>query len=203
MARQALYSANQRDIGIPYINADASEIIANIEVETGNNQFSKSLEFSPTAFTHIKRLVEAGGTIITDTMPISSDIDQTLLEGTNTKIRCFIDDPQVLQLAEIRRSTRAEIAMDIGLSLPGPKLAVISSAPTALSRVLQRRQHEPLSDVCVLAAPTGFASVVQLKERLRESDMAFIVVRGKKGGTAATSLILNAILRRINQLIKP
>ena len=202
MARQALHSAIPRGTGMPYINADVSEIIANIERETGGNQLTQSLQFSPTAFTHIKRLVEAGGTIITDTALISSDINQTLLEGTNTNVCCFIDDPQVLQLAEIRRSTRAEVAVDVGLSIPGPKLVVISSAPAALKRVLIRRQHEPLSDVCVFAAPAGFASVVQLKERLRESDMAFIVVRGKKGGNAATSVILNAILSRVKALIQ-
>jgi len=38
---------------------------------------------------------------------------------------------------------------------------------------------------------------VQLKERLLDSDMATIVVRGKKGGTAAAATVLNAILREI------
>lgn len=202
MARQALRSAVPRGTSMPYINADVSEIISSIEKEIGGNQLTQSLQFSPTAFTHIKRLVEAGGTIITDTTLIASDINQSLLEGTSTSVRCFIDDPQVMQLAEIRRTTRAEVAIDVGLSIPGPKLVVISSAPAALKRVLIRRQHEPLSDVCVFAAPAGFASVVQLKERLRESDMAFIVVRGKKGGNAATSVILNAILSRVKALIQ-
>ena len=100
-------------------------------------------------------------------------------------------------LAEIRHTTRAEIAVDIGLAIPGPKLVVIGSAPAALNRVLIRRQHEPLSEVCVLAAPSGFANVVQLKEKLRDSDMAYIVARGKKGGTVVTAAILNAILRAI------
>ena len=54
-----------------------------------------------------------------------------------------------------------------------------------------------MSDVCVLAASTGFASVVQLKERLMDSDLMSIVVRGKKGGIPATVSIMNAILREI------
>ena len=40
-------------------------------------------------------------------------------------------------------------------------------------------------------------AAVQLKERLLDSDMATIVVRGKKGGTAAVATVLNAILREI------
>ena len=71
------------------------------------------------------------------------------------------------------------------------------SAPAAINRMVQRRMHEPMSDVCVLAASTGFASVVQIKERLMDSNLTSIVVRGKKGGVPATIAIMNAILREI------
>jgi precorrin-8X/cobalt-precorrin-8 methylmutase len=93
--------------------------------------------------------------------------------------------------------TRAEVAVDYGLAVAGPKLMVVGSAPAAINRIITRRQHEPLSDVCVLAAPTGFASVVQMKERLMDSDLTSIIVRGKKGGVQATAALLNAILREI------
>lgn len=199
MARQTQRGAQARRSNIPYITAEVSEIIANVEKETGDAQLAQSLQFSPTAMTCIKRLIAAGGHIIADTMLVASDIDASALEGSQAKVRCFIDEPEVIQLAELRHSTRAEIAVDLGLALQGPKLMVIGSAPAALNRVLNRRQHEPLSDVCVLAAPSGFANVVQLKERLRESDMAYIVVRGKKGGTTTAVTILNSILRMLKK----
>ena len=110
---------------------------------------------------------------------------------------CFIDDPHVVYLAEQRHVTRAEVAVDYGLAVAGSKLMVVGSAPAAINRIISRRQHEPLSDVCVLAAPTGFASVVQMKERLMDSDLTSIVVRGKKGGVQTTAALLNAILREI------
>ncbi len=197
MARQPQRGAASRRFGIPYISDEVSEILAQIEKDTSDSQLAQSLQFSPTALTHIKRLVAAGGTILVDTQLMTADIDYSALEGTNTRVKCFIDEPEVLQLAEIRHTTRAEVAVDIGLAVPGPKLLVIGSAPSALNRVLVRRQHEPLSEVCVLAAPTGFANVVQLKEKLRDSDMAYIVARGKKGGSVVTAAILNAILRAI------
>ena len=85
----------------------------------------------------------------------------------------------------------------LGDAVPGIKLMVVGSAPAAIQRMILRRQREPMSDVCVLAAPAGFASVVQLKERLMDSDLASIIVRGKKGGIPVTTTILNAILREI------
>ena len=54
-----------------------------------------------------------------------------------------------------------------------------------------------MTDVCVLTGLSGFASAIQLKERLWESDMASIVIRGKKGGAAITAMLLNAILAEV------
>jgi len=184
-------------VGIPYMSQEMSAIINEIEKETNDRALAQSIYFSPTALTHIKRLIEMGGTIVTDTTLVANDIDETLLGKSGAKVVCFIDDPQVVSLAEQRRVTRAEIAVDYGLALPGPKLMVVGSAPSAISRMIMRRQNEPMSDVCVLAASAGFASVVQLKEKLMDSDLTSIIVRGKKGGIPATITVINAILREI------
>lgn len=184
---------------MPYMTQEMTSILAEIERETNDASLSQSIYFSPTALTHIKRLIEMGGTIITDTTLVENGIDMSLMGNKGAKVVCFIDDPQVIALAEQRRITRAEIAVDYGLAVNGPKLMVVGSAPAAINRMIRRRQSEPMSDVCVLAASTGFASVVQLKERLIDSDLTSIVVRGKKGGIPVTITILNAILREIEK----
>ncbi|HIS85038.1 MAG TPA: precorrin-8X methylmutase [Candidatus Faecivicinus avistercoris] len=181
------------------MNQEMSAILSEIEKETSDHALAQSIYFGPTALTHIKRLIEMGGSIITDTTLVANDIDESLLGRNGAKVLCFIDDPQVVSLAEQRRVTRAEVAVDYGLAVPGPKLMVVGSAPAAINRMITRRQHEPMSDVCVLAASTGFASVVQLKERLMDSDLTSIVVRGKKGGIPVTVSIMNAILREISK----
>lgn len=195
--RRTTGEGNRHRVGIPYMNQEMSAILNEVEKETNDGALAQSIYFGPTALTHIKRLIEMGGSIITDTTLVANDIDETLLGNNGAKVLCFIDDPQVVALAEQRRVTRAEVAVDYGLAVPGPKLMVVGSAPAAINRMINRRMHEPMSDVCVLAAPTGFASVVQLKERLMESDLTSIVVRGKKGGIPATVSIMNAILREI------
>ncbi len=186
-------------IGTEYVSQGVENILKAVSAATSDPALSKSVYFGPTALTHIKRLIETGGSIITDTLLVANDIDGSLLGDKGAKIICFIDDPQVVLLAEQRHVTRAEVAVDRGLAIPGPKLMVVGSAPAAINRMLVRRQHEPMSDVCVLAAPTGFASVVQMKERLMDSDLNAIVVRGKKGGVGVTVSLVNAILREIAQ----
>lgn len=183
--------------GVPYMNPSIANILKKVEEETRDSALSQSVYFGPTAMTHIRRLIDMGGTIVTDTVLLVNDIDAGLLGDHGAQIVCFIDDPQVVYLAEQRHVTRAEVAVDYGLAVAGPKLMVVGSAPAAINRIIARRHHEPLSDVCVLAAPTGFASIVQLKERLMDSDLNAIVVRGKKGGVQATAALVNAILREI------
>ena len=197
MIRRTQGESSRHGVGMPYMTQEMASILAEIERETNDASLSQSIYFSPTALTHIKRLIEMGGTIITDTTLVENGIDMSLMGNKGAKVVCFIDDPQVISLAEQRRITRAEIAVDYGLAVTGPKLMVVGSAPAAINRMIRRRQSEPMSDVCVLAASTGFASVVQLKERLIDSDLTSIVVRGKKGGIPVTITILNAILREI------
>ena len=197
MIRSAKSDGSRHALGIPYLNQEMSNILAAVERETGDSALSQSIFFSPTALTHIKRLIDMGGSIITDTTIVMNEIDEGLLGDKGARILCFIDDPRVVTVAEQRHVTRAEIAVDYGLAVSGPKLMVVGSAPAAIQRILARRQHEPMSDVCVLAAPNSFASAVQLKERLLDSDMATIIARGKKGGTAATAVMVNAILNEI------
>ena len=187
----------------PYVSQGVSNILKALEAELKDPALAQSIYFGPTALTHIKRILETGGSIITDTTLVANDIDARLLGESGAQILCFIDDPQVVSLAEQRHVTRAEVAVDCGLAVEGPKLMVVGSAPAAINRMINRRQYEPMSDVCVLAAPTGFASVIQLKERLMDSDLNAIVVRGKKGGVSTTAALLNAILREISENPNP
>ncbi len=197
MSRRLIGKDGRHRLPEPFVNPGVANIIAAVEAETSDYTLSQSLCFGPTALTHIRRLIESGGSIITDTVLVANDIDESLLGTNGAEVLCFIDDPDVVQIAEQRRVTRAEVAVDMGLAVPGPKLMVVGSAPAAISRMIHKRQSQPMSDVCVLAAPAGFASVVHMKERLLDSDLASIVVRGKKGGIPITVALVNAILREI------
>ena len=86
---------------------------------------------------------------------------------------------------------------DIGsyaMAVSGPKLIVVGSAPMALNRLLQMHEQNPLQEVTIIAAANGFASVVELKEKLWDSGLNCIVVRGRKGGAPVAIAITNALL---------
>ena len=111
------------------------------------------------------------------------------------QLSCFLDDPFVVSVASQRRVTRAEIAAERALGQPASKILVVGSAPKMLDQVLQAQRRSPLVDTTVIAAASGFASAVATKERLWDSGLPCIVVRGKAGGPMAAMAIVNALLR--------
>jgi len=194
LVRNPAGGRNRHATNMPYLTSEMQQILNRVQQETGDTSLVQSIHFSPTALTSIRRLVLGGGTIITDTMLSLSAADNKLLEQFNLNITCFIDDPVVISAAEKKRVTRAEIAVDHAMSLPGMKLFVIGSAPMALSKLLTRNELLPIHDAAILATPTGYANVVQLKERAWESNLPVIVTRGHKGGMQAAMSILHALL---------
>ncbi len=186
-----------RRMNVPFTNEETQSVVSKVFARTQDESLAKSLQFSPTILSNIRRLFINGGTVITDTDILAQSIDISTLDNSNVQVKCFIDDPEVLLKANARGITRAEVALDMGLVQMGSKLFVIGSAPAALNRLLAHRQREPLIDVSILCTITGYAPAVQLKERLRESDMAFLVTRGRSGGTLAAQAIFQAVLETI------
>ena len=95
--RKTTGEGNRHRVGIPYMNQEMSAILSEIEKETNDHALAQSIYFGPTALTHIKRLIEMGGSIITDTTLVANDIDESLL-GATARRYCA--------LSTIRRSFR-------------------------------------------------------------------------------------------------
>lgn len=177
-----------------YPTEDALRIIARVEEETGDAGIRQSMHCSTGVISRIERQLGLGCSIIADSKLVYGAIDREKCAQLPVRVECFMDDPMVVNFAIQKRTTRAEIAVERALALPGPKLIVVGSAPMALSRLLQLHNQSPLREVCVVAAANGFANIVELKERIWESGLPCIVVRGRKGGATAAIAITNALI---------
>lgn len=197
MMRRGYVEIGRHTDSMLYIPGEMTGILSDVGRSIGDPTLTQNVYFSPTALTHIRRMMQGSGSIITDTQLTASGIDRAALAGKDVEVKCFIDSPKVTELARARGITRAEIAADYALAEPGPKLLVYGSAPAGIQHIMHLRQLKPFNDVCLLAGPTGFAGSIQLKERLTESDLTCIVIRGRKGGIPTTVAVLNAILNHI------
>ncbi len=199
MIKRTRRVADLRRSILPFSNEETQLVAQKLLEKTRDEALSASLQFSPTAISGIRQLAQKGGEIVCDTQVLANLVKGMLPKELPLEVRCYIDDKEVLLRADAMRTTRAEVAVDLALESEGGKLFMIGSAPAALSRIMQHRKRRPLTGVGVLTSLNGFSNAVSLKERLRESDMPFILTRGKNGGVNAACDILGCILETIRE----
>ena len=72
----------------------------------------------------------------------------------------------------------------------------IGNAPTALFHLLEVVAEDPsLKPAAVLGIPVGFVGAAESKQALADNDLGleYLVVRGRRGGSAVTVAAVNAL----------
>ena len=88
--------------------------------------------------------------------------------------------------------------MDKAASLKKPLIFAIGNAPTALVRLYELIEEKKIRPELIIGVPVGFVNVVQSKELIMQTDVPYIVARGRKGGSNIAACIVNALLYKIN-----
>ena len=70
----------------------------------------------------------------------------------------------------------------------------IGNAPTALVRLYEMIRDGKILPRFIIGVPVGFVNVVQAKELILDTDVPYIVARGRKGGSNVAAAICNALL---------
>ena len=180
-------------------NEEVSSVISRIEaaVEETNINIKECIHFSTGVLNRIEYHLKRGCSLVADTRLILGGLNADLCSKLSVNLKCFLDNPQVIKQAQYKHVTRAEIAVDIALALPGPKIMIVGSAPMALKRILGIHTATPLVETTVIAAANGFANVVEIKERVWDSGLPCIVVRGRNGGVKTAIAMTNVLLNYV------
>lgn len=163
-------------------------------ITTADFEYADTLTFSEHAVEKAKEALRAGATIVTDTKMAWSGINKRTLENLHGKACNFISDEDVAEAARQHGFTRSAASMDKAASLPGPLIFAIGNAPTALIRLYELIEEGKLAPALIIGVPVGFVNVVQAKELIMETDVPYIIARGRKGGSNVAAAICNALL---------
>ena len=88
--------------------------------------------------------------------------------------------------------------MEKAAAMDRPLIFAIGNAPTALVRLYELIEEGNLKPELVIGVPVGFVNVVQSKELIMQTDVPYIVARGRKGGSNIAACIVNALLYMID-----
>lgn len=182
---------SQKKIELP---KEEEPIIKRVIHTSADFDYAKTLCFSEGAVEIMQNLLKEGADIVTDTNMALAGINKKALAEFGGQARCFMADEDVCFLAKDRRMTRAAVSMEKAAEIEKPVIFAIGNAPTALIRLYELSRERDWRPAFVIGVPVGFVNVEAAKELILDTQIPYIINRGRKGGSGIAAAICNAVL---------
>lgn len=166
---------------------------------TADFEYTGTLTFSEGAVGIARELLRQGADIVTDTNMALSGINKRSLAGLGGEVHCYMADETVAKLAKERKTTRAAVSMEMAAKIKKPVIFAVGNAPTALIQIYEMMQNSSWRPAFVIGVPVGFVNVEAAKELIWQTDVPFIINRGRKGGSNVAAAICNALIYELTR----
>jgi precorrin-8X/cobalt-precorrin-8 methylmutase len=175
--------------GLP---TDVAQVAVRMIHACGQVDLASDLAYSPDVVSRAREALHAGAPVLCDAQMVAAGVTRRRLPKDND-VLCTLNDPRTPDLARELGTTRTAAALELwGDRLDGAVVA-IGNAPTALFHLLEMVAVGAPRPAAVIGIRVGFVGAVESKEALAASDLEFLVVRGRRGGSALTAAAINAI----------
>ena len=192
-----IIAAELAEMGIA-LDPEKDRIIRRAIHTSADFDYAHTLCFSDGAVSAARDLIRGGADIVTDTNMALTGINKKRLAGYGGSVRCYMADEDVAAEAKERGVTRASVSMERAVAdamASGRKtIFAIGNAPTALITLREMYDEGRFKPDFVIGVPVGFVNVVEAKELILETDIPYIINRGRKGGSNVAAAIVNALL---------
>ncbi|MBN1068776.1 precorrin-8X methylmutase [Clostridium botulinum] len=171
-------------------------IVKRVIHTTADFEYKDLVEISKHAINAGKEVLSKGATIYTDTNMALNGINKMALAKTNSKVICYVNEPDVHIEAKEKGITRSMAAVEKACS-DDVDIFVFGNAPTALFKLKELIKEKKANPKLIIAVPVGFVGAAESKENLDELGIPYIRVKGRKGGSTVGAAIVNALLYMI------
>jgi precorrin-8X/cobalt-precorrin-8 methylmutase len=158
----------------------------------GMTEIARDIVMSPTFADNARWALVAGAPILCDSKMVANGITRARLPARNDVV-CTLDDPSVPDLARKLGNTRSAAAMELWRDKLAGAVVAIGNAPTALFHLLEMLDAGA-PPAAVIGLPVGFVGALESKDALAaDGRVPFLIVRGRKGGSAMAVAAVNAL----------
>lgn len=186
----------QRGICLP----KEQEMITKRVIHTSADfDYADTMTYSEDAVSIAKKLILEGADIVTDTNMALSGINKKALKRYGGTVHCFMAEEETARMAKKKGTTRAAVSMERAANLKKPVIFAIGNAPTALIRLYELMGQEDFKPAFIIGVPVGFVNVEAAKELIMETEVPYIINRGRKGGSNIAAAICNALLYELGR----
>jgi len=173
--------------------ADVAQVAVRMIHACGMTDLVADLAWSAGVVKSARAALQDGAPILCDAQMVAAGITRRRLPADNQVI-CTLQDPQTVELARQLQTTRSAAAVDLWHDHLEGSVVAIGNAPTTLFRLLELLKDGAPRPAAILGIPVGFIGAAESKEALAASEgLEYLVVRGRRGGSAITAAAVNAI----------
>ncbi|MDT5195214.1 MAG: precorrin-8X/cobalt-precorrin-8 methylmutase [Mycobacterium sp.] len=173
---------------------DVAGVVVRLIHTCGQIDVTEHVAYTDDVVTRARAALNAGAPVLCDSSMVASGITRSRLPADN-EVVSLVADPGAADLAARLGSTRSAAGVDLWAARLGGAVLAIGNAPTALFRLLELIDDGAPVPAAVLGGPVGFVGSAQSKQELidRPRGMSYLVVTGRRGGSAMAAAAGNAI----------
>ena len=173
---------------------DVSRVVVRLIHTCGQIDVAEHVAFTAGVVESAHRALATGAPVLCDSSMVAAGITRSRLPADN-EVVSLVADPGAAAVADRLGSTRSAAGVDLWADRLGGAVVAIGNAPTALFRLLELLDDGAPVPAAVLGGPAGFVGSAQSKQELidRPRGMAYLVVTGRRGGSAMAAAAVNAI----------
>jgi precorrin-8X/cobalt-precorrin-8 methylmutase len=174
--------------------ADVASVVVRLIHTCGQVDVAEHVAFADDVVTRARAALRAGAPVLCDSSMVAAGITGARLPADN-QVVSLVADPRAAELAARRGTTRSAAGVELWADQLAGAVVAIGNAPTALFRLLELIDDGVPPPVAVLGGPVGFVGSAQSKQELidRPRGMSYLVVTGRRGGSAMAAAAVNAI----------
>jgi precorrin-8X/cobalt-precorrin-8 methylmutase len=173
---------------------DIARVVVRLIHTCGQVDVGEHVAYSDDVVARTHAALVAGAPVLCDSSMVAAGITRSRLPAEN-EVVSLVADGRGADLAARLGSTRSAAAVDLWADRLAGAVLAIGNAPTALFRLLELIDDGAPVPAAVLGGPVGFVGSAQSKKELieRPRGMSYLVVTGRRGGSAMAAAALNAI----------
>ncbi len=174
--------------------ADVARVVVRLIHTCGQVDVAEHVAFTDDVVTRARAALQSGAPVLCDSSMVAAGITTARLPAAN-EVVSLVADPRAADLAARRGTTRSAAGVELWADRMAGAVMAIGNAPTALFRLLELIDEGVAAPVAVLGGPVGFVGSAQSKQELvdRPRGLSYLVVRGRRGGSAMAAAAVNAI----------
>ncbi|MBK8446561.1 MAG: precorrin-8X methylmutase [Micropruina sp.] len=188
------FATIRAEADLSHLPADVAQVAVRMIHAAAQTDLPAGLGYSAHVISACRTALQQGAPILCDAQMVASGVIRSRLPANN-EIVCHLGDPRLAGLAKELGTTKTAAAVELWKPRLAGAVVAIGNAPTALFHLLEVVRDTGIMPAGVIGIPVGFVGAAESKQALAENPygLEYLVLHGRRGGSAITVAALNAI----------